>query len=245
MKVKRTLYSTLFIITLLLLNTSLASATTVAELEKQIAPDAVPVFEQIRKCYKAGDDSKVFQLADMLIEKYQDNKATLIRAYLSKISSYIALHNYESAREACEAAYNLDPTYPEPEYYTGLILQKEKKFNEAIPHLNICIDAEKDNASCNAYWIRGLCFEGLGDYSSALRDYQKAISKKSDRYNFYFSEGYAYYMLKNYNAAAISFSKTIIYKPNHKRAYIFRAKCYRALGSEEQAIQDEKRARSL
>ena len=52
-------------------------------------------------------------------------------------------------------------------------------------------------------------------------------------------------MLKNYNAAAISFSKTIIYKPNHKRAYIFRAKCYRALGSEEQAIQDEKRAKSL
>lgn len=127
----------------------------------------------------------------------------------------------------------------------GSILQKENKYSEAISYFTKCIDNENGKASANAYWRRGLCFEELGDYSTALKDYQKAISINSNRYSYYFSEGYAYYKLKNYTAAAESFSKTILHKPNHKRAYQLRAKCYRILGSEEQAIQDEKRANSL
>ena len=245
MLIKKLLCSTLIGGILFLSFTSFASATTVAELEQQTALDAVPIFKEIKESYDAKDDKKAIQLANMIIEKHQGDKATLIRAYLAKSRSYIMLKDLKSARLACETAYNLDPTYTACNYYMGLILQKENKHREAITYFTKCINNEDIPPSGNAYWRRGLCFEVLGDYSTALKDYQKAISINSDRASFYFSEGYAYYMLKNYTSAAESFTKTIIYKPNHKGAYIFRAKCYRALGSEEQAIQDEQRANSL
>ena len=245
MLIKKLLCSTLIGGILFLSFTSAASATTVAELEQQIAPDAASVLKEIKEANKHKDNNKALQLADIIIEKYQGDKPTLIRAYLEKVNAYIALKDIKSARLTCETAYNLDPTYTECEYYMGQVLRKENKYSEAITFFTKCIENEGGKNPSHVYWWRGFCFEKLKDYSTALKDYQKAISIESDVSTYYFSEGYAYYMLKNYTSAAESFSKAIMFEPTYKKPYIFRARCYRALGSEEQAIQDEQRANSL
>lgn len=126
MLIKKLLCSTLVAGILSFSLTSAASATTVAELEQQIAPDAASVLKEIKEANKHGDNNKALQLADIIIEKYQGDNPTLIRAYLGKVIAYFALKDIKSARLTCETAYNLDPTYTECEYYMGQVLRKEK-----------------------------------------------------------------------------------------------------------------------
>ncbi len=245
MKIKRYVIATILTGIFVIFANSNVFATTKSELDRQLPQEVVTLLKQVEQYQDNKDYKTVLQIADDIITKYPNNDAVRINAYLAEVPAYIALYDNENAKRMIHEAYRLDNNYTVTAYYMGIYLKLEKKYAEAIPYFTKCIDEEKGEATASSYWQRGLCFERMGDYSTALKDHQKAISIKGGQYQYYFSEGYAYFMLKDYEAAVESFSKTIMHKPNHKRAYLFRAKCYRALGSEQQALQDENHAKTL
>lgn len=233
------------IVTLVVFNLGFVYAMNKAEIQQQLPQEALKIQEEMYKAFDTENYNKVISFADDMVTLYPDNKAVLLISYNAKIGAYVALKDKNNAERFLQSAYDLDPTCTLVMFYKGLLFYKDGKYADAIPYYTKCIDGESNGDSASAYNNRGYCFLKLQDYSSALNDFKMAIALKPDVFNYYYNEGYAYYMLKDYDAAVKSFSKALLYKPNDKLSYKYRAKCYRALGAEEQAIQDERRANAL
>ncbi len=83
-------------------------------------------------------------------------------------------------------------------YAQGYGLSWQSKYDEAAKLYSEAIDADRDYA--NAYNERGFAYLRAGPpkLSEAIRDFQSAISKGSDKYELYWNFGWAYYLAGDY-----------------------------------------------
>jgi tetratricopeptide (TPR) repeat protein len=96
--------------------------------------------------------------------------------------------------------------------------------------------------NCIIYHMRGFTYNGLGNYSQAIEDYNRAIKIKPGYLEAYNNRGIAYSGLGNYKQAIEDYDRAIKIKPNYADAYYNKGVVYMRLGNNRQAIENYDRA---
>jgi tetratricopeptide (TPR) repeat protein len=111
------------------------------------------------------------------------------------------------------------------------------------------LDTSADPAlTAKALVLRSLVFNLRKDHDRAVAEATKAIQAKNDAPYGYFARARAYEWKEQYQKAADDLTQAIALTPvgpEQAQFYEFRAKCYRVLGQEEKAREDERRAQEL
>lgn len=111
---------------------------------------------------------------------------------------------------------------------------------KAIEYLTNAITLKPDYA--DAYYSRGFAYYDLGQYKTAINDYDKAISLHPDDAIAYNNRGKAYAKLRQYNQAIEDFNKSIQLQPDDVNAYNNRAFAYLLRGNQKSGCRDAQKA---
>lgn len=86
---------------------------------------------------------------------------------------------------------------------------------------------------------------GKGEFSSALSDYDKAVSLKPDNAVAFLNRGKTYYSLKDFPKAGADFDRSIELDPKDSKAFYNRGMLNESLGEFEKALADYQKAVDL
>jgi len=102
-----------------------------------------------------------------------------------------------------------------------------------------------DVYDASAYYGRGLAYDKLGDFHSAIDNYTKAIKANPNYWKAYFNRGCVYYDLKKYELAIRDFSIAIKLNPIDADAYLIRGSAKIKLGRVKDGYRDVRKAYKL
>jgi tetratricopeptide (TPR) repeat protein len=128
---------------------------------------------------------------------------------------------------------------------------KKNELNLAMSCANeaLRLDTKEDPAlAAKALVLRSLVYNLRKDLDQAVTEATQAIQAKKDAPYAYFARARAYEWKEKYQEAADDLTKAIDLTPvgpGQVPFYEFRAQCYRTLGLEEKARDDERRAQEL
>lgn len=95
------------------------------------------------------------------------------------------------------------------------------------------------------YQNRGNANFVMGEYETAITDYNKAIELNSKEPDIYFSRALAYFNRQSYTSAIADFDKVIELDPKEAMAYFKRGNALERMGSFEKALADYQKAVEL
>ena len=95
-----------------------------------------------------------------------------------------------------------------------------------------------DVYDAQAYYGRGLAYDKLEDFDSAIKNYSYAIEINSNYWKAFYNRGCVYFDLKKYELAIKDFSKAIEINPNESGAYLIRGHAKIKLGKIEDGYRD-------
>lgn len=85
----------------------------------------------------------------------------------------------------------------------------------------------------------------LGEYESAIKDYDEAINLNAGEAEIFISRGLAFYNNRQFNQAIADFGKAIELDPNESMTYYNRGNALQEIGKFEKALTDYKNATEL
>jgi len=88
--------------------------------------------------------------------------------------TYSLLGDYERAIEECKNAIEIDPDYGNPYNDIGAYLLAQRKVEEAIPYIEMALNAKRYDAYHFAHLNLGRAFEMKGLWFEAVEEYRKA-----------------------------------------------------------------------
>jgi len=183
--------------------------------------EAVQAFEQSINIKRENSDA-FFQLG-FLYSKIGDNEKAL-NAY----------------KEACQ----INPNNYRAFFGVGKVYLKQNRFNEAIPPLTECVRIKPDFP--DAYYNLALCYEEIGQLTTAAETYKKFIEiNPGPAWTAYSKLGEVYIKLQQYDKAVSAFEEVIKSTPNDIRANYNLAYAYDMCGETEKAIEIYKKLINL
>lgn len=118
----------------------------------------------------------------------------------------------------------------------GINKYEAKEYMEAIVAFNEAIAI--DDASFQAYFMRGNIKQMFADVHGAMKDYNSAIDAKSDFAEAYFERGNLKYILQDYYGAINDYTEAIELNENNLDAYYKRGQAKQQLEAYQDAIND-------
>jgi len=85
-----------------------------------------------------------------------------------------------------------------------------------------------DTMTADDHYNKGVALSGSGNYSTALKEFQKAVSLRMDFAEAYNMIGFTYRKLGNLNLSLRSYEKALKYKPDFPQAYEYLGETYLA-----------------
>ncbi|GAA4836642.1 tetratricopeptide repeat protein [Algivirga pacifica] len=131
--------------------------------------------------------------------------------------------DYAFALKAYRIAKNSFPDFPDLYFYSGDLLQKMERYEEAILEYNKAIALAADEPNPQLHYLfffnRGNAYFKSKNFKAAIQDYNQTISISPEYYGAYANRGYANYHIKNYKsacndweiAASLGYPKAIYY----------------------------------
>lgn len=116
----------------------------------------------------------------------------------------------------------------------GRLRLQQKRYGEAVPPLRTLV--KRLSGSADAHHLLGFALTGTGDFSAAVRSYQKAVSLKADFPEARNNLGYALHQSGQHEAALAQFDKAIALLPVFPDAYHNRGNALVALGRRQEAL---------
>lgn len=98
-----------------------------------------------------------------------------------------------------------------------LLLEKDRKYQESLVHLNRLIDKEKNNP--NYYHLKGTLHYNLDEFSDAIKSFSIALSIKKDDHIIYYLRGLSYFNLNDFDYAKKDFEIALSLKKNYPEVY--------------------------
>ncbi len=130
-----------------------------------------------------------------------------------------------------------------PEYVTAAQLITQKRYLEAIPHLDRSIQTEPNRTL--AYVLRASAYNSVGQYDKAIQDCNTAITLNPHEPRAWTKRAYAYIGQERYIDAIEDCDQAISMDPKLAQAYEYRAQAHKKLGKNEIALEDLNRAKEL
>ncbi|MBU8892701.1 MAG: tetratricopeptide repeat protein [Bacteroidales bacterium] len=224
----------LFIISILILNTSLYSQPDVKSL--------VNMGTQLISLNNYEEALEKFNEALDYLPSYApalDGKASLL----------ILMEDYKGAGKIIENAIEKNSDYPQFYLTRGKVLIHKGKFKDAIEDLNRALDLAQgisDKAFENKIYVnRGAAYQKLMAYDEALNDYSKAIQLDDSNPNVFIYRGYLYYQTMEYEEALKDFNTVIEIDPENPFAYYNRGMIYIKQVKDDEACEDFHKACEL
>ena len=121
--------------------------------------------------------------------------------------------------------------------------QRNEDYRSALAIWNNTVENCPRNS--RAYNGRGYVLNSKGQYDAAIKDYDKALSLKSDYAAAYSDRGLAYYGKGQYDAAIKDFDKALSLKSDYAKGYNNRGNALNNMGQYDAAIKDFDKALSL
>lgn len=120
--------------------------------------------------------------------------------------------DYELAIEHFREASRCDARRPEPMINLGAVLNKVKRYKEAIDVLQKSL--AKNRNSAEAYYNLGIAYRGAGNSGMAVSAYKEAIRQKSDFAEAHQNLGNAYLDQNNKRQAVTAFARALELSPD-------------------------------
>jgi tetratricopeptide (TPR) repeat protein/tRNA A-37 threonylcarbamoyl transferase component Bud32 len=116
--------------------------------------------------------------------------------------------------------------------------------HKALPELSMALEIDPNFAE--AYHMRGVAHQMLGEFDRAEQDFSEAIARKPDLVEAYLDRGRLYlHELRREDEALADFNMAIELAPEHALAYVERARYYLWQGQEDRARADVEHALEL
>ena len=162
---------------------------------------------------------------------------------LNKTLESLRVSNLDSAELYLKQAMRLQSNNPHVYRLLGVLLTRQKKYQEALDCLNTSLKFLPKNslALCNL----GNVFLDLKDYEKAIDAYDKSIKIDPNFEEVWSNKGNALCELKRYEDALISYDRAISLKSNYADAWSNKGSTLHQLGVFEDSIAHYDRALSL
>lgn len=134
---------------------------------------------------------------------------------------------------------------PDPELYNelGNVLQRDRRFAEAIPHYETAIALQPETAYF--YSNLGAALQQLGRYQASVNCYHRAIARHPDYADAYYNLGNLYRSQRHFIAAIHAYSHALALRPHHVDAYNNLGLCFYDQAQPQAAIQAYRQAIAL
>lgn len=206
-------------------------------------------------CLRAGGDelnqNKKTEYFSKAIDLWResDGKIYLAVAYTNRGVSYWHLKRDDKALKDFNEAIKVDDTYISPYFFRGAMYTLRKQYEKAIADYdmvaNCCQSEELQSEFREVYPRRGEVLLGLGRYSNAFADFNKAIGFGVLPGYSHLYRGSIYAQWGKYEEAMSDFNKCIELEPERPYAYTNRGALYSILGEKQKAEEDFKKAGSI
>lgn len=149
-----------------------------------------------------------------------------------------SLYNKDKFDECSECLTNYLALYPED---TGAYVKRAKtylivrKFEEAIIDLTKLINYGQFG---NLHLRRGYAYFVLGNYDSAIIDFNLHLDKDPNEDLLYRWRGFSYYFKGNYSEAINNYNKSMELFPEDKTPLLYRGLAYKKMGLTTEAKKD-------
>ena len=143
----------------------------IQDLEKAVFynPDYYDAYMQLGLLYSEQKDDLAVKYFDNAIRINQESSEALY----AKGFHYQQQKNYAEAKGIYKTMLKKNPQQQNPLYNTGWILFQQDSIELAKKHFAMAVRVAPTFA--NAYHMRGLCSEVLGEPDAAIRDYEQAL----------------------------------------------------------------------
>lgn len=139
----------------------------------------------------------------LLTEREPDNQEYLLNyGYTRYVYEDAAVHKSKPSISLIGLTEN------EADFYTGMGLYFQTRYNEAINSFNSSIDKESMVVLSEAYII--LCLINLGEYTEGIEYSSKAIEMRPDYWQLYNNRGLAYFYNNDKGNALADFNKALM-----------------------------------
>lgn len=204
-------------------------------------PNSIFLEIQLAQGYKAkGQLDWSLELCNRIISKYPNSiDALLLKGEILKTQG----KNAESMT-TLESAYRLAPGDVEL-VHTLAFDYAEAKNPKALSLSDSLIKADTERSHAEPHYFKGVYYSNTGNYSEAIKQFDKAIQTNYNFMNAYINKGIVYYDQKKYKEAFDVFTLAAKVFPDEADPYYWLGKTQEATGKKDKARLDYQRAYGL
>jgi len=195
-------------------------------------------FKNFEDAININDSIKSPEFKNRIAIKYEYKMKLIYKAKLE-----IEKKSYDTAIKDCNKATELDSTYIDAYYYTGIANNEKKEYNNAIDYFKKLIDLTPNHAK--AWNHLGFSYEKVDQFDKAIDSYKKAVEFESNYSVAYFNLANAYKHENQVDFAIESYKKAIEIDQNHAYAWLFMGYTYLEKNDYFSAIQHLEKAISI
>jgi len=162
--------------------------------------------------------------------------------YFNKGKKSFEKENYDKAAAYLNNALELNPSYVDAHFYTGLLNTKLKQYDKAISNYNKVLELDLNNEL--AYLNRGRINYILKNIEAAQSDFKNAIEIDSIFFEAYNGLVLVSESLKDYDTGILAINKVIEFNPDF-RNYFRRGLIKYRMGDKVGACKDAKKSKKL
>lgn len=151
--------------------------------------------------------------------------------------------NFASALSLYNKAIYLEASNPKLYYLRGVLLEKDKKYREAIYDFSKAIVINSKYVA--AYLERGNCLAELSERKMAIDDFTTAIQLDKNNTAAYNNRAYTYYELGLYAESLSDYNKAINISASNADLYYGRSELLAKMNKHREALRDAKTATQL
>jgi tetratricopeptide (TPR) repeat protein len=126
-----------------------------------------------------------------------------------RINIYYLMQNDKEALRYADDAIKKYPHDPDFLYLRGIINNSSGRYGKALDDFTAVLESGKNNEPYKVYLNRGISYQYLQEYESAMTDFTKAIELNDTSASVYQGRAMLYYEMKDYSAAVNDFNKVL------------------------------------
>ncbi|MDB6162483.1 MAG: hypothetical protein JWO04_6189 [Gammaproteobacteria bacterium] len=186
--------------------------------------------ERARALYlkAATKDPRLLEPAAALVENELPKAEALLRAHLKQCPSDIAalrmlaevaarLRRYPDAEILLSRCLELAPSFAPARFNYALVLYRQAKFAEALPHVESLVASDRQNPSYRN--LKAAVLASLGDHSESLDIYEAVLKEYPGQAKIWMSYGHALKTARRQGDSIAAYREALVIQPTLGEVY--------------------------